>query len=99
MGTRPSSYAETIEGLKKELESHVANLKSATEWADFERLYRALCTVEEVSGALKTSLEELLGILPVNVQESLPQTSEKKSTLELGDQVETENATEIEKGA
>ena len=98
-GARSSSYAETIEGLKKELESHVANIRSATEWADFERLYRALCTVEELAGARKTTLEELLDLLPANVQESPPQGSEKKSSMELGEQLETETDTEIEKGS
>ena len=98
-GARPSSYAETIEGLKKELESHVANIKSATEWADFERLYRALCTVEELAGTRKTTLEELLGLLPVNVQEAPSRGSEKKSSLKLGEQLETETDTEIEKGS
>ena len=66
MGSRMNTYGETIEGLKKELEPHVVNLRSATEWADFVRLYRALCTIEELENAPKTSLEELLGIAPAN---------------------------------
>ena len=84
MGTRPVSYADTITGLKKELQTHVANLKSATEWSDFERLYRALRTVEELAGAPKTTLEELLGIVPASPQETSPQSPENNPTLESG---------------
>ena len=98
-GSRMTSYGEAIQGLKKELETHVAELQSATQWAEFVRLYRALCTIEEIAGTPKTSLEELLGITPANVPEANPQSPEKKSTLELGEQVETEPVTEIEKGA
>jgi hypothetical protein len=100
-GSRMTSYGEAIQGLKKELETHVADLQSATQWAEFVRLYRALCTIEEIAGTPKTSLEELLGITPVpaNLPDTNPQSVEKKSALELGDQVETEPVTEIEKGA
>jgi len=99
MGTRFSSYSKAIEELKQELQGHIANLKSATEWAHFERLYRALCTVEELAGAPKTSLEELLGIMPANALESPLPHAAKQAGLEFGDQVETEPATEIEKGS
>jgi hypothetical protein len=98
-GSRPTSYGEAIQGLKKELETHVAELQSATQWTEFVRLYRALCTIEEIAGTPKTSLEELLGIARAPTTECAPQNTEKKSTLELGDQVETEPVTEIEKGA
>jgi hypothetical protein len=94
-----NTYGETIEGLKKELEPHVANLRSATEWADFVRLYRALCTIEELEDAPKTSLEELLGITPANAPDAPRRDAQKKFGLALGDQVESEPATEIEKGA
>jgi hypothetical protein len=97
-GSRVTSYGETIAGLKKELEIYVVNLKSATEWPEFERLYRALCTIEELAGAPKTTLEQLLGLMPANAAEA-PQNTENKSSLALGDQVETESATEIEKGS
>jgi hypothetical protein len=99
MGSRMNTYGETIEGLKKELEPHVANLRSATEWADFVRLYRALCTIEELENAPKTSLEELLGIAPGNAPAASRQDAQKKSGLALGDQVESEPAAEIEKGS
>jgi hypothetical protein len=77
-----------IEKLKRDLAGHVANLRAATEWADFVRLYRTLRTVEELEDTPKTSLEELLGIMPA-----------KRSDLALGDQVESEPAAEIEKGS
>lgn len=99
IASRMNTYVETIEGLKKELEPHIANLRSATDWADFARLYTALCTIEELAGAPKTSLEELLGITPATVRDAFPQGAQAKSELVLGDQVETEPAAEIEKGS
>jgi hypothetical protein len=97
-GSRMTSYADTIAGLKKELEIYVANLKESTEWPEFERLYRALGTIEELAGAPKTTLEQLLGPIPASAAEA-PSNSEKKSPLALGEQVESEVATEIEKGS
>lgn len=97
-GSRMASYADTIAGLKKELEIYVANLKSSTEWPEFERLYRALHTIEELAGTPKTTLEQSLGLLPATANDA-PQSSEIKSTLAPGDQVETEISTEIERGA
>ena len=99
MGSRMNTYRETIEGLKKELEFHVANLRSATEWADFVRLYRALCTIEKLAAAPKTTLEEILGIMPANAPDASRQGAQKKSGLALGNQVESEPAAEIEKGS
>ena len=97
-GSRMTSYAETIAGLKKELEIYVANLKSSPDWPEFERLYRALCTIEELAAAPRTTLEQLLGLQPAAAAETA-QTDAPKSSLALGDQVETEVATEIEKGS
>ena len=97
-GSRMTSYSETIEGLKKELEIYVTNLKAGTEWSEFERLYRALCTIEELAGTPKTTLEQLFSLMPANALET-PQNTESNSSLALGDQVETEGATEIEKGS
>jgi hypothetical protein len=94
-----NTYGETIEGLKKELQTHVAKLRSATEWADFVRLYRALCTIEEFEDAPKTSLEELLGITPANPPDAPRRDAQKKSGLALGDQIESESTAEIEKGS
>jgi hypothetical protein len=99
MGNRTSSYAETIQGLKDELEVHIAKIKSATDWADFVRVYKALGTIEEIAGVPKTTLEGLLDIAPVKVPDAPVANADKKSALELGDQVETEPATEIEKGS
>ena len=97
-GSHMTSYADTIAGLKKELEIYIANLKSTPDWPEFERLYRALCTIEELAGAPKTTLEQLLDLKPANVAEA-PQNTNNKSNLALGDQIETEVATEIEKGS
>ena len=94
-----NTYAETIEGFKKGLEIHVTKLRSATEWPDFVALYRALCTIEEVADVPKTSLEELLGMAPTNAPDALRQDTQMKSGLDLGDQVESEPAAEIEKGS
>ena len=99
MGSRMNTYRETIEGMKRELETHVANLRSATEWADFVRLYRALCTTEILADAPKTTLEELLGITPASAPDAFRQGAQKKSGLALGNQVESEPAAEIEKGS
>jgi len=99
MGSRMNTYRETIEGMKRELETHVANLRSATEWEDFVRLYRALCTTEELADAPKTTLEELLGITSANGPDAHRQGAQKKSGLALGDQIESEPAAEIEKGS
>ena len=77
----------------------MANLRSTTAWADFGRLYRALCTTEELVGAPKTRLEELLGITPANARDASRQDAQKNSGLALGDQVESEPAAEIEKGS
>jgi hypothetical protein len=97
-GSKTTSYAETIVGLKKELEVYVTSLKSSTDWTEFERLYRALCTIEELAGAPKTTLEQLLGLMPTTGSEA-SRHPETRSSLALGDQVETEVATEIEKGS
>ena len=95
-GSHMSSYGETIEGLKRELENYVANLKSATEWPEFERLYRALCTIEELAGTPKTTLEQLFAISSASAS-GAPQDGGRKSDLALGVQLESEAAAEIEK--
>jgi hypothetical protein len=53
---------------------------------------------ERLAGAPKTTLEQLFGLMPANALET-PQNTESNSSLALGDQVETEGATEIEKGS
>ena len=97
-GNKMTSYAETIVGLKKELEIYVTNLKAGTEWSEFERLYRALCTIEELAGTPKTTLEQLFAISSASASEA-PQDGERKSDLALGEQLESEAAAEIEKGS
>jgi len=97
-GIRTASYGDTIAGLKKELEIYAANLKASPDWPEFERLYRALCTIEELAGAPKTTLEQLFDLKPASAAEA-PRNTNNKSNLALGDQVETEVATEIEKGS
>src|ERR1700730_18399405 len=97
-GSRMTSYAETIAGLKKELEIYVRNLKSSPDWPEVERLYCALVTIEELAGAPKTTLEQLFDLKPASAAEA-PQNTEIKSSLAPDDQVETEVATEIEKGS
>ena len=98
-GSKMTSYADTIAGLKKELEIYATNLKSSPDWPEFERLYRALRTIEELAGAPQTTLEELLDLKPPSAEEPPQQDPNTKSTLALGDQIETEVATEIEKGS
>jgi len=98
-GSRMTSYTETMNGLKKELEMYIANLKSAPEWPEFERLYRALCTIEELAGEPKTTVEQLLGLTPASAPEAPSTNAEMKSALAPGEQVESEAAAEIERGA
>jgi hypothetical protein len=99
IGSHINTYDETIEGLKMELGTLVAHFQSSTEWSDFVRLYRALCTVEELAGAPRTSLEELFGIAPGVAPDAFRQGAQTKSELALGVQVESEPVAEIEKGA
>jgi hypothetical protein len=56
------SLNETIEKLKSEIEEHVVALKSEPAWAEVEKLYRALGTIEELADTPHTSLVELFGI-------------------------------------
>jgi hypothetical protein len=57
-----SSLNETIEKIKSEIGGHVTILKSNGSWAEVEKLYRALGTIEELAEAPHTSLVELFGI-------------------------------------
>jgi hypothetical protein len=56
-----STFDETIEKLKGEIEGHVARLKSNDAWSQVEKIYRALGTIEELAGVPKTTLTELFG--------------------------------------
>lgn len=56
-----SSFNDTIEKLKSEIEVHIATLKANDAWAQVEKIYRALGTIEELEGTPKTSLAELFG--------------------------------------
>jgi hypothetical protein len=98
-GIHPDTHNETITRLRSEIAAHAGALKSCPEWVEIERIYRALRTVEELSGAGKSTLEQLLGL---NVLGSTPDTEEpraKVSQLDLGEQLESEEAAEIEKGS
>src|SRR5258705_6182443 len=97
-GSRTANYTDTIAGLKKELEIYVTNLKSSPDWPEFERLYRALCTIEELAGAPKTTLGQLLDLKPASAA-GTPQNPKSKSTLALRDPIGTPVATVIEKGS
>jgi hypothetical protein len=99
IGSHINTYDETIDGLKMELGALVAHFRSQVECGDFVRLYRALCTVEDLAGAPRTSLEELLGIAPRVAPDAFRQVAKEKSELALGVQVESEPVAEIEKGA
>lgn len=56
-----NTFDETIEKLKAEIEGHVATLKGNETWAQVEKIYRALGTIEELAGLPRTSLAELFG--------------------------------------
>ena len=56
------SFNETIEKLKKEIGSHVSELKSNPTWTQIEKLYRALITIEELTEQPQTQLAELFGL-------------------------------------
>jgi hypothetical protein len=56
-----STFDETIEKLKAEIEGHVSALKANDAWSQVEKIYRALGTIEELAGAPKTQLTEFFG--------------------------------------
>jgi hypothetical protein len=56
------SLTETIEKLKSEIGVHVLIIKSNPSWAEVEKLYRALGTIEELADQPRSSLVELFGI-------------------------------------
>ena len=68
-----SSFDETIEKLKSEIETHVATIKSNEAWSQVEKIYRALGTIEELAGTPKTSLAELFGFADVTSATSVTQ--------------------------
>lgn len=61
-----SSFDETIEKLKSEIEANVQTLKENSAWTQVEKLYLALGTIEELSGLPKTSLADLFGFTVTN---------------------------------
>jgi hypothetical protein len=98
-GTHTPSNNEIIAKLKHETESHVAELKSANAWGQFEKLYEALGTVEQVAGVRKTSLEELFGLSGASAPSPSLKPAGQESELSLGESLEPETVAEIEKGA
>jgi hypothetical protein len=56
------SLIETIEKIKSEIGVHVTIIKSNPSWAEVEKLYRALGTIEELADQPRSSLVELFGI-------------------------------------
>lgn len=68
-----SSFDETIEKLRTEIETHVATIKSNDAWSQVEKIYRALGTIEELAGVPKTSLAELFGFTDVSSATSVVQ--------------------------
>lgn len=56
-----SSFDETVEKLKAEIEGHIATIKATDAWGQAEKIYRALGTIEELAGKPKTSLADLFG--------------------------------------
>jgi hypothetical protein len=56
------TFNDTITKLRSEIEGHVAAIKGEPSWAQIEKLYRALGTIEELADQPRTSLVELFGI-------------------------------------
>lgn len=59
--TMANGFAGTIEKLRAEIETGVASLKSNPEWAQVEKLYRALNTIEDLAEVPQTSLAAIFG--------------------------------------
>ena len=98
VGSAISRYGEIVETLKEDLKSHMANPRSSDQWDRAEKLYHALRSMEDLTGAHKTTLEELVGfIAPAAL--AAAKHAEKIAVLALGEQQEPEAATEIERGA
>jgi hypothetical protein len=98
VGVAMSIYGEVIERLKEELKDHVASARSSNQWDHAEKLYHALRSMQELTGAPKTTLEELVGLIaPATL--AVAMQGEKIPELALGEQQEPEAATEIERGA
>jgi hypothetical protein len=56
-----NSFLETIEKLKGEIENHVQVVKADPAWAQIEKLYRALTTIEDLAEVPQTTLSALFG--------------------------------------
>ncbi len=97
--THKPSDSEIIAKLKHEIEFQIAALKSANAWPQFEKLYEALGTVEQLAGMRKTSLEELFGLPAAAAPSPIAAPAGKESELVLGESQEPEAIAEIEKGA
>lgn len=58
----PDSFNDTIEKLKTEIGTNVSVLKGNPAWAQVEKLYRALTTIEDLAEQPQTPLAQLFGI-------------------------------------
>ena len=62
-----SSFLDTIEKLKGEIENHVETVKADPAWLQIEKLYRALTTIEDLAEVPQTTLAELFGFVGASV--------------------------------
>jgi hypothetical protein len=58
-----STFDETIEKLKTQITGHVAVIKATASWAEVEKLFTALNTIEGLAEAPKSSLSEIFGFI------------------------------------
>jgi hypothetical protein len=56
-----NGFTDTIEKLRGEIGSHISALKNNPEWAQVEKLYRALGTIEELADVPRSTLADLFG--------------------------------------
>jgi hypothetical protein len=99
MSSGSASYLETVERLRVELTNHVAALKSTAQWSAVEKLWGAICALQDLAGMPRMSVEELFALAPVDGQQPALQPTGKGAGLALGPQEEPEAATELEKGS
>ena len=97
-GSRRNTYEETIAKLKQEMDGYLDTIKTSDAWPRLESAYRAMVAIEELAGNPRTTLDQLFALTPTPKAPPL-QPSEAAPNLALGDQQESEAASELEKGA